>query len=303
MTTALATISDAEIAVLRRAVPRAFGRPLAERLAIVAGWIAFAGLIAFCLWRVDFAPQRLWQGLWKLGWLLQLMWPPWHGGWLWEFSHAMLQTLAMAFLGTLLAGLAAVPLGFLGARNVVPQALFHFGLRRLFDGIRGVDALIWALMFVNVVGLGPFAGVVAIAVSDTGPLAKLFAKAVENIDPRPVDGVRASGANRLQIVRFGILPQVLPVMLSYALYFLESNTRSATILGVVGAGGIGLQLADRIRVNNWDEVAFILIMILVAVTSIDLISKAVRHRIIQAGEASPIRMVASWQQNGSHRRP
>jgi phosphonate transport system permease protein len=143
----------------------------------------------------------------------------------------------------------------------------------------------------------------AIAVSDTGTLAKLFAEAIENIDPRPVDGVQASGANRLQIVRFGFLPQVLPVMLSHALYFLESNTRSATILGVVGAGGIGLQLADRIRVNNWDEVAFILIMILVAVTGIDLISTTIRHRIIQAGEASPLRMVAAWRQHGSHKRP
>jgi phosphonate transport system permease protein len=303
MTTALATISDAEIATLRRAVPRAFGRSLTEQVAIIAAWVVFAALVAFCLWRMDFAPQRLWQGIWKLGWLLPLMWPPWHGGWLWEFSHAMLQTLAMAFLGTLFAGLAAVPLGFLGARNVLPQAVCHFGLRRLFDGIRGVDALIWALMFVNVVGLGPFAGVMAIAVSDTGTLAKLFAEAIENVDSRPIDGVRACGANRLQIVRFGILPQVLPVMLSHALYFLESNTRSATILGVVGAGGIGLQLADRIRVNNWDEVSFILMMILVAVTTIDLISKAVRHRMIQTSAASSVRTVASWRQHGPDKRP
>jgi phosphonate transport system permease protein len=212
--------------------------------------------------------------------------PPWHGGWLGEFSYAVLQTLAMAFLGTLLASLAALPLGCLGARNVVPQAVFHFGLRRLFDGLRGVDALIWALMFVNVVGLGPFAGVLAIAVSDTGTLAKLFAEAIETVDRRQIEGVQASGANRIQLMRFAILPQVLPVMLSHALYYFESNTRSATILGIVGAGGIGLQLADRIRVNNWDEVAFILIMIPITVTVIDLLSKAIRHRIIQAGETS-----------------
>ena len=229
---------------------------------------------------MDFTPQRLWQGVWKLGWLLQLMFPPRHGGWLWEFCYAMLQTLAMAFLGTLVASLAAVPLGFLGARNVVPQVVFHFGLRRLFDGVRGTDALIWALMFVNVVGLGPFAGVMAIAVSDTGTLAKLFAEAIENVDRRQLDGVRASGANRLQVMRFGILPQVLPVMLSHILYYFESNTRSATILGVVGAGGIGLQLADRIRVNNWDEVSFILMMILLTVSLIDLLSKTIRRRFI-----------------------
>src|SRR5262249_54923065 len=152
-----------------------------------------------------------------------------------------------------------------------------------FDGIRGVDALIWALMFVNVVGLGPFAGVMAIAVSDTGTLAKLFAEAIEHSDRRQIEGVRATGANRLQIVRFAMLPQVFPVLLSHALYYLESNTRSATILGVVGAGGIGLHLADRIRVNNWDEVSFILIMILVTVTGIDLVSKVIRWHFIQAG--------------------
>ena len=197
----------------------------------------------------------------------------------------MLETLAMAFLGTLLASLAAIPLGFLGASNVVPQFVWHFGLRRCFDALRGVDALIWALMFVNVVGLGPFAGVMAIAMSDTGTLAKLCAEAIENVDRRQLEGVRATGANRLQLIWFAMLPQVFPVMLSHALYYLESNTRSATILGVVGAGGIGLHLADRIRVNNWDEVSFILIMILVVVTGIDLVSKALRLRFIQASAA------------------
>jgi phosphonate transport system permease protein len=280
MITELVTLSDAQIATWRRAIPRAFGRPVAERLWMIAGWGAFAGVTVFCLWRMGFTPLRLWQGLWKLGWLLRLMFPPWHGGWLEEFSYALLQTLAMAFLGTLLASLAAVPLGVLGARNVVTQVVLHFGLRRLFDGMRGVDALIWALMFVNVVGLGPFAGVMAIAVSDTGTLAKLFAEAIENVDHRQVDGVRAAGGNRLQTMRFGILPQVLPVMLSHALYYFESNTRSATILGVVGAGGIGLHLADRIRVHNWDEVGFILIMILLTVTLIDLPSKSIRGRFL-----------------------
>jgi phosphonate transport system permease protein len=119
------------------------------------------------------------------------MFPPWHGGWLGEFSRALLETLAMAFLGTLLASLAALPLGFLGARNVVPARLLHFGVRRFFDGQRGIDTLIWALMFVNVVGLGPFAGVTATAVSDCGTLAKLFAE--EPSRPSIVDRSRACG--------------------------------------------------------------------------------------------------------------
>jgi phosphonate transport system permease protein len=287
MTTGLSHISTADIAALRHKVPRAFGRPWAERIGMTVGWSAFSGLIAFGLWRIDFTPSRLWQGAGKLGWLLQLMFPPWHGGWLGEFGYALLETLAMAFLGTLLASLAALPLGFLGARNVVPDRLSHFGVRRFFDGVRGIDTLIWALMFVNVVGLGPFAGVMAIAVSDCGTLAKLFAEAIENIDRRQIEGVQASGANRLQVMRFGMLPQVLPVMMSHTLYYFESNTRAATILGVVGAGGIGLQLADRIRVNNWDEVSFLLLMILAAVTLIDVLSKTVRLRIIHAGETAP----------------
>ena len=287
MTTNLSHLSTADIAALRHMVPRAFGRSWAERVGMTIGWGAFATLIAFGLWRIDFTPQRLWQGVGKLGWLLQLMFPPWHGGWLGEFGYALLETLAMAFLGTLLASLAALPLGFLGARNVVPGRILHFGVRRFFDGIRGIDTLIWALMFVNVVGLGPFAGVMAIAISDCGTLAKLFAEAIENIDRRQIEGVQASGANRLQVMRFGMLPQVLPVMMSHILYYFESNTRAATILGVVGAGGIGLQLADRIRVNNWDEVSFLLLMILAAVTLIDVLSKAIRLRIIHAGETSP----------------
>jgi phosphonate transport system permease protein len=218
MTTGLSHISTADIAALRHKVPRAFGRPWAERIGMTIGWSAFACLIAFGLWRIDFTPSRLWPGVGKLGWLLQLMFPPWHGGWLGEFGYALLETLAMAFLGTLLASLAALPLGFLGARNVVPDRLSHFGVRRFFDGVRGIDTLIWALMFVNVVGLGPFAGVMAIAVSDCGTLAKLFAEAIDNIDRRQIEGVQASGANRLQVMRFGMLPQVLPVMMSHTLY-------------------------------------------------------------------------------------
>ncbi len=186
----------------------------------------------------------------------------------------------MAFLGTFLAFIAAVPLGFAGAKNILPSFAAHFLVRRSFDLLRGIDALILALVFINVVGLGPFAGVLAIAVSDAGVLAKLFAEAIENVEREQIEGVRATGAKSIQIMRFGVLPQVFPVMLSTALYYFESNTRSATILGVVGAGGIGAQLTDRIRINNWDEVCFIVLMILATVTVIDTLSKELRLRII-----------------------
>jgi phosphonate transport system permease protein len=277
---AVAALDETGVAWARAVLPRAFGRTPAERALRIAAWLAFAGLLALACWRVELSPLRLWQGLGRLGWLLRLMVPPTHGGWLGEFSWSLLQTLGMAFLGTLLAVLAALPLGALGARNVVPRRLVHFGLRRGLDALRGVDALIWALVFVHVVGLGPLAGVMALAMSDVGTLAKLFAEALENVDRGPVEGVRAAGAGRLETFRYGMLPQVLPVMASHALYFFESNTRSASVLGVVGAGGIGYHLVERIRMNNWDEVAFLVLMILVTVTLIDAASRAVRLRLI-----------------------
>jgi ABC-type phosphate/phosphonate transport system permease subunit len=156
---------------------------------------------------------------------------------------------------------------------------------------RTVPDLVYALILVYAFGLGPLPGVFAIAVQSMEGLGKLFSEMNENTDMRPVEGVRAAGGNHPQIMRFAILPQVFAVMLSHALYYLESNTHSATILGVVGAGDIGLHLADRIRVNTWDEVSFILIMILVVVTVMDLRSKAYRLRLIRAAAPSSRR---SW---------
>jgi phosphonate transport system permease protein len=241
---------------------------------------ALVAVTGFAVWRTELRLGHVIDGLGRLGWLVALMWPPSHGGWLGEFSYALLETVAMAFLGTFLASVAALPLGFLGARNVVTAWLVHVTVRRALDGVRGVDALIWALMFVNVVGLGPFAGVMALALSDVGTLAKLYAEAIENLDRGQIEGLRAAGADRLGVARFAIWPQVGPIVLGQALYFFESNTRSATIVGVVGAGGIGFQLAERIRLNNWNEVCFLVLMILGAVTVIDVASQAVRLQLI-----------------------
>ena len=273
--------TPADVATLRQNMPAVFGPSRRQRLLRLFVFTAFALFLAFALQRTGFFDlERLWTGIGKLGWLLQFMFPPSHGGWLGQFSVSLAETLAMAFFGTLLAFVVAVPLGFLGAKNVIPTWIFHFGLRRFFDGIRGIDTLIWALVFVNVVGLGPFAGILAIAVADIGTLSKLFSEAIENIDSRQVEGVRAAGANRVKVMRFGIFPQVWPVILSNTLYYFESNTRSATILGIVGAGGIGKELGDRIRVNNWDEVMFIILMILATVYVIDIISGSLRTRVI-----------------------
>jgi len=239
-------------------------------------------LLLLGLWRVDASPARLWDGLAKLGWLVALMWPPSAGGALPDLLEAMAQTLAMAFLGTLLAAAVALPLSFLGAGNVVSSTLARFTVRRAYDGLRAVDSLVWALIFVSAVGMGPFAGILALALPDIGTLAKVFSEALESADRRPVEGVRSAGGSRLHAIRYGLVPQAAPVMLAQVLYTLESNTRSATIIGVVGAGGIGLALADRMRINNWDEAAFIILLILVAVAAIDAASRRIRMRLIRA---------------------
>lgn len=276
----------ADIARLRRTNPSIFARPLSERLRTWGLWLGFLAVLAFGLWWIDASPMRVINGLNKLGLLVTLMVPPWPGDGLWDYTYAMFETLAMAFLGTLLAFVVALPLGFLGAKNIVPNWLFHFGLRRFFDAFRGIDGLVWALIFVSAVGLGPFAGVLAIAVGDVMIFGKLFAEAIENVDNKPVEGVRASGGANIHVVRLGVFPQVFPVMMSHVLYFFESNVRSATILGIVGAGGIGLQLSDRIRINNWQEAAFIILMILVTVAVIDNISRRIRAKLIDAAPSA-----------------
>ena len=156
----------------------------------------------------------------------------------------------------------------------------HFLARRGLDCVRSVDTLIWALIWINVVGLGPFAGALAIASTDLAALAKLMSEAIETAERGPVEGVLASGGGRFAVIRFGLLPQVLPIFASQALYFFESNTRSATIIGIVGAGGIGLYLSEMIRVLEWREAAFLILMVLIAVAIIDAISRQLRKAIM-----------------------
>jgi phosphonate transport system permease protein len=257
--------------------------PAAFRATSPLYWAAAAAVLAYLLylmWLFDFA--RVFTSLPKVWVILRLMldWSTiaeWDHAELWR---SMLETVAMAYLGTMLAFVFAVPLGFLGARNVIPQRAFRFVTRRLFDGLRGLDQLIWALVFVRAMGLGPIAGIMAIAVAETGVLAKLLAEAVENIDRRQVEGITAVGAGFIGRLRFAVLPQVLPVMISQTLYSIESNSREATILGLVGAGGIGLRLSERIQINAWDQVAYIIVLILIAVAAIDALSRTLRLRLI-----------------------
>ena len=269
-----------DLAALRDRHPHIFDRPASARLALPAMLLLVLAIFVFGLVDLEFSPTRLVAGLRQLGWIRVMMLPPDPGSSLPTYLKALGETLSIAVLGTTVAAVVALPICLLAARNVVPTAIFRFPVRRLFDTIRGVDQLIWALVWINVVGLGPFAGVLAIAVSDFGALGKLFSEAIEGADRKQVEGVRASGGHMLHEIRFGLLPQVLPVIAGQVLYFIESNTRSATIIGIVGAGGIGLQLTEQIRVLEWQKVSFLILMILVAVAAIDWISGKLRFAII-----------------------
>jgi phosphonate transport system permease protein len=277
--TALANAPRIDVEALKTRHPSAFQANWRARVvagAVIAAMLAlFVGAFVY----FDVPWGRLLPGLAQLAWFVREMIPPDPGGHLVTYVNGLGETLAISLLGTLLGALFALPLGVLAARNVIPAAWLRLPVKRFFDAVRGVDTLIWALIWINVVGLGPFAGVLAIATSDFGALGKLFAEIIESADRREVEGVRASGGRRLAEVRFGLLPQVAPVMAGQVLYFIESNTRSATIIGVVGAGGIGLFLAEQIRVLEWRQVSFIILLILITVAAIDFVSSHLRAAI------------------------
>jgi phosphonate transport system permease protein len=269
-----------DTAALRAKYPDVFERPAAARLATPAMIAAALAVFVFGLNDLGFEPAKFIAGLQQLGWITMMMIPPDPGSSLPLYLQALGETLSIALLGTTLAALLALPVSLLAARNIVPPNIIRFPVRRFLDSIRGVDTLIWALVWINVVGLGPFAGVLAIMVSDFGALGKLFSEAIEAADKKQVEGIRASGGSAWHEIRFGLMPQVLPVIAGQVLYFIESNTRSASIIGIVGAGGIGLQLAEQIRVLEWQRVSFLVLMILVAVAAIDFISGKLRFAII-----------------------
>jgi phosphonate transport system permease protein len=203
-----------------------------------------------------------------------------------EWQHGdvwikLLQTVVMAFAGTLFASIVAFPLAFVAARNITRNKPANQLTKRFFDFQRCVDMLIWALFFTRAFGPGPLAGIAAIFFTDTGTLGKLYAEALENIDDKQREGIKSVGASPILIQRFGVVPQVLPVFLSQSLYFWESNTRSATIIGAVGAGGIGLKLWEAMRTNsNWENVAYMVVLILLTVFIFDGISGFIRSRLI-----------------------
>ncbi|NDW04814.1 phosphonate ABC transporter, permease protein PhnE [Jiella sp. 40Bstr34] len=191
------------------------------------------------------------------------------------YVQEMIVTVEIAVWGTFLSLIVSIPFGILCAHNMVPWWVLH-PCRRLMDVFRAIHEVVWAVLFVVAVGLGPFAGVMALFIHNTGIMAKLFSEAVESIDPRPVEGIRSTGATRIQEVVFGVIPQVLPLWVSYTLYRLETNVRTATILGVIGAGGIGQVMFESIRGFYYPQSSAILIIVVVTVVLTDLLSQQLR---------------------------
>lgn len=203
----------------------------------------------------------------------------WHHG---EVVWALFETVLMAFLGTVSAAILALPLSFIAASNMMPLRAVRFAMRRLFDFIRGVDALIWTIILARAFGPGPMTGALAIFLTDTGAFGKTFSEALENIDEKQVEGVRSTGANALQRARFGVIPQVMPVLMSQVLYAFESNTRSATVIGAIVGGGIGLLLTQAIQTQkDWEDVCYYLILIVLMVFLLDWLSGLIRRKLIK----------------------
>jgi len=199
-----------------------------------------------------------------------------------DVAWAIGETILMAFLGTFGAALVAFPLAFLAAKNITPLQPIRFFFRRIFDFTRGLDHLLWTIILARAFGPGPLTGALAMVVTDTGTFGKLFSEALENVDSKQIDGVKSTGARNIQRYRFGIIPQLTPVLLSQILYYFESNIRGATVIGAMVGGGIGLMLTQAIITqSNWEEVTYYIILIIFLVTATDWLSGKIRQRLIK----------------------
>jgi phosphonate transport system permease protein len=254
-------------------------KPFADRARNWLLWLAIIGLLAYSWGPAEMSKITLlftdWRNMTEFAsGFMQPDFKDWR-----IFIEQMLETVQMALWGTALAVVIGIPFAILSASNVCPQYVVQ-PVRRLMDASRAINEIVFALLFVVAVGLGPLAGVLALAVHNVGIVAKLFSEAVESIDPRPVEGIRSTGANRLQEVIFGIIPQVAPLWSSFTLYRFETNVRSATVLGIVGAGGIGQSLYENIRSFQYGQTAAIIIIVVATVMLIDLLSARLRKGLV-----------------------
>ena len=249
--------------------------PQRSSLITLLAWGLGLSVLAWAWQGADIRPMALWRDSANMATFAKDFFPPDFHDWR-IYLHEMVITIHIAIWGTVLAVVCSIPLGLLSSQNLVPRWVYQ-PVRRLMDACRAINEMVFAMLFIVAVGLGPFAGVLALWVHTTGVLAKLFAEAVEAIDPRPVEGVRATGATGLEEVLYGVIPQVLPLWISYSLYRLESNVRSASVVGMVGAGGIGVILHEVIRSFDYAQTSAVLLIIIASVTLIDIISARIRH--------------------------
>jgi phosphonate transport system permease protein len=243
-----------------------------------AGWSIIVALFLWSAWATEVSLARTVEGIPFVLDFLRRMVPPD----LEVLGHALrgaAQTLQIAIVGTGVAAVLALPIGFVAARNVSPPWLFYVA-RSLLNLFRAVDTLVYALIFVAAVGLGPFPGVLAVVAYTATVLAKLYSEAIEAIDPGPVEAVAATGATRLQLLRWGILPQLVPQFLSFTLYRFETNIRAAAILGFVGAGGIGFYIQTYLRMLNYPAASTVLLVLIVLVMLVDFASSRLRARLV-----------------------
>lgn len=258
--------------------PENYPAPPKQELGKLMIWAVLLAVLAGSWGGADMRPLDLFSDAANMGSYAASFFPPDFSEWR-VYLQELLITLQIAVWGTVLAVICAVPFGLLCSSNIAPWWI-NQPVRRLMDAARAINEMVFAMLFVVAVGLGPFAGVLALFVHTTGILAKLFSEAVEAIDPQPVEGIRATGAHVLEEIIYGVLPQVMPLWISYALYRFESNVRSATVVGMVGAGGIGVILWEVIRGFQYTQTCAVLFMIVVTVSVIDLVSSRLRKIFI-----------------------
>lgn len=253
--------------------------PVAKRHWVTLfGWAAVLLVLGWAWQGAELQPSLLVENADNMATLANDFFPPAFGN-LEHYIDQMLVTIQIAIWGTLMAVVLAIPCSLLSSDNLVPWWVYQ-PMRRLMDACRAINELVFAMLFVVAVGLGPFAGTLALFIHTTGVLAKLFSEAVEATEAGPMEGIRVTGAGRIEEIIFGLIPQVLPLWISVSLYRFESNIRSATVLGMVGGGGIGVSLWETMRGFQYAETATIMLVIIVAVTTLDMASQTLRKRFI-----------------------
>lgn len=268
--------SAAKAQLLLETAARGTLRSRLKLAALVSCILAFY-IVSWSLAQVDLL--KLASGLPKLGFWLAQAWPPKLDE-LPLFGLRIAETVAMAAIGTTIATLLAIPMAVLASRNITPFPRLYYPARWFLNALRGIDSFVFALLFVAAVGLGPFAGVLGIALHTWGSAAKLFADHIENVQLGPMDAVRSTGAGRSTAIVFALLPEILPVLLSTTLFWWEFNVRASTVLGVVGAGGIGLELKNSMDMLDFPRLFTIIALILIVITVLDQISGTLRKRLV-----------------------